>query len=251
MNKPDQTQALSRYLKPKMSALAGWCEKRIDPAALVRFALADYSKNEKLQQCSPASIYLALVACAQVGLEPGGVMQHAFIVPYKKEATFQLGYRGAIELANRSPLIDRVGANVVYENDDFDYDIGSSAYVRHKPATSDRGDMIGAYAFAKFRNGEIDVEWMPLADLEKVRASGHGGPAWTNWADQMHRKAPIRRLCKRLPLSRAAALAFKLDGEAEAGDVGAYRSTLTDTGAIVADPADRSGTTALKQAIRP
>lgn len=254
------TQALAHYLKQKREVLAEWCKGAVDPRSLERFALSEFQKTPKLQLCTPRSVYLALVACAQVGLEPGGVMQHCFIIPYKNkqpdksyamEAQFQLGYRGCFELANRSPLLARVGANLVYdaEVDALDIDLGSNAHVVHRPALRDRGEIAGAYAYAKFSNGEFDVEWCGMDDLEKIRKAGAEGPAWRTWFDQMYRKAPVKRLAKRLPLSSESARAFRLDSAAEAGDREAYFETLEDSG-VVLEPDDSnapaSGTDKLK-----
>ncbi len=243
---------LQQYLSGKIAQLTQWCKQDVDPASLVRFALADFKKSEKLRKCTMESIYLALVACAQVGLEPGGVMQHCFIIPYGGEAAFQLGYRGAIELANRSPRIARVGANLYYENDDFTIDIGSNARVQHSPELGPRGEIVGAYAFAKFANGEIDVEWTGMDDLTKIRDAGANGPAWKTWEDQMFRKAPIKRLAKRLPLTSECARAFVLDSQAEGGDRQAYRETLVESGVVLEDDdrnAPATGNDKLKAAI--
>lgn len=250
------SNVLARYLDDRIKPLREWCEGRVNPETLIRFARADFAKSPGLQKCTPQSIYLALIACAQVGLEPGGVMQHAFIIPYGKEATFQLGYRGVIELANRSPLIARVGMNLVYEAeiDDIDIDLGSDAHVVHRPVFRERGALAGAYAFAKYTTGEIDVEWCDLADLKKIRDAGQNGPAWKTWEDQMYRKAPMKRLAKRLPLSSEAARAFRLDSQAEGGDRAAYIETLEDSGVIVEDDDSnappKSGTDKLKAELK-
>jgi hypothetical protein len=53
---------------------------------------------------------------------------------------------------------------------------------------------------------------------ETLDAGGEGGPAYSDWADQMYRKAPLRRLCKRLPLGDDFFLAAKADELADAGE---------------------------------
>ncbi len=264
--KQTPTAILHEYLHRRTKVLGEWCKGGIDPRSLERFALADFQKSPKLQLCSPQPIYLALVACAQVGLEPGGVMQHCFIIPYnckqadKKtwgyEARFQLGYRGVFELANRSPLIARVGANLVYEAelDKLDIDLGSDAHVIHRPAFRDRGAIVGAYAYAKFTNGEFDAEWTGMDDLLKIRKAGAEGPAWQTWADQMYRKAPVKRIGKRLPLTPEAAWAFRLDSQAEGGDHAAYIETLEESGVVIehddSNGPARSGTEKLKAELK-
>lgn len=224
------TRRLAAYLETKRGALEQWAQNRIDPAALIRFALMDFQKSTQLQKCSPESIYLALIACAQVGLEPGGIRQEAFIVPYGSTATFQLGYRGILRLARETPGVSKVSANVVYDRDDFDVDLGTDAKVKHRPFLGgDRGDIVGAYAFAMFASGELDVEFMSRADLDKIKANAHTSRSdspWKLWEDQMFRKSPIRRLGKRLPLGERSAFGFALDAAGEGGDVNAYRDAF-------------------------
>lgn len=223
--------AMAKFLNDRRDRLAEWAQQRIDPAALIRFTLMDYQRSAQLQRCTPESIYLSLIACAQLGLEPGGVKQECFIVPYGDQATFQLGYRGILSLAARSRAIRKLSANVVYERDDFEIDLGTASRIIHRPALDDdRGEVIGAYAFAVMVPDEIDVEWMSRADLEKVRAQAQGttrsDSPWRLWEDQMFRKSPIRRLGKRLPLDSDAAFALQLDGAAVAGDRDGYRDAF-------------------------
>jgi recombinational DNA repair protein RecT len=73
-------------------------------------------------------------------------------------------------------------------------------------------------------NGEIDVEFMGVDELQKIKDNaaktrgGKPGPAYAEWEDQMYRKAPIRRLSKRLPLGDDFFLAAKADELAEIGE---------------------------------
>ncbi len=115
-------------------------------------------------------------------------------------------------------------SHVVYEGDDFRVFLGSEPRVEHIPTMGDRGDIIAAYAVAHLENGSIDIEVMTKAELEKIRHNaaqtrgGKDGPAYSEWEDQMYRKAPIRRLAKRLPLGDDFYIAMKADELAEAGE---------------------------------
>src|SRR5690606_34658863 len=104
------------------------------------------------------------------------------------------------------------------------------ARVTHRPALRDRGVLVGAYALAKMVSGEFEIEWMPLEELERVRAAAKRGdresPAYSQWADQMYRKAPIRRLSKRLPLGEEFHRAAKADELADVGDMRAYQRVI-------------------------
>lgn len=249
-------QALQRFLADRTAKLAEWAQGRIEPASLVRFALLEYSQSQQLQRCSPESIYLALIACAQVGLEPSGVKGEAYIVPFKTTATFMVGYRGLIKLALRSGQVKSLASHVVYERDTFEIDLGTSAHVVHKPALANRGKLLGAYALAKMASGEFEIEWMAVEDLEKIRSSAQRGdresPAYSGWADQMYRKAPIRRLAKRLPLGEDFHRAAQADELADAGDIQAYTRAIDAemVEPVATDEPKAKGTAAVKAAIK-
>ena len=58
-----------------------------------------------------------------------------------------------------------------------------------------------AFAFAKLNNGELIVEVMSKADVDKVRKAsktGTYGP-WADWYERMACKAVMHRLARRLP----------------------------------------------------
>lgn len=201
------------FLDRRMAQIARWTTQGVRPEALVRFALLDMDgeKGAKLRACSPQSIYLGLLACAVTGLEPGALKGEAYLVPYAGVAQFMPGYRGIIKQARRSREVMAMWANIVFERDTFDLDHGSANKLVHRPALRDRGDIIGAYAIARMANGHDEIEWMDRDDLEAVKNAGNKGPAWKDWEDQMFRKAPYRRLGKRLPLGADYYVALALE----------------------------------------
>lgn len=205
------------FLDARMKQIERWTTQGVKPEALVRFALMDMDgdKGKRLRECTQQSIYLGLLACAVTGLEPGALRGEAYLVPYKNkgvmEASFMPGWRGLVKQARRSRDIAAIGANVVFERDTFDLDLGTANTLVHKPALKDRGDIIGAYAIARLTGGGSEIEWMDRDDLNAVRRAGSDGPAWQDWEDQMYRKSPIRRLCKRLPLGADYYVALALE----------------------------------------
>lgn len=194
-----------QFLKARLDQLAKWVTGGVRAEALIRFALLDLQQNEKLRACDPGSIYLGLLACAQTGLEPGALRGESYLVPFAKKAQFIAGYKGLIKMARRSREVQTVGAEVVRERDRFELSLGSEPRILHVPAIGDRGLVIGAYSIAKLTHGGREMEWMDVADLDKIRkiAEQRGkSPAWASWESEMQRKSVIRRLCKRLPLGQ-------------------------------------------------
>lgn len=203
-----QLREVSTYLDQKIPQLTQWITGGVDPRALVRFAMLDMSAptraGEKLRECSRESIYMALLACAVTGLEPGALKGEAFLVPFARKAQFMPGWRGLVKQARRTREVAGVVAQVVFEADTFDIDLGTANTVVHRPLLrGDRGQIIGAYAIATLTGGHHEIEWMDREDLDAVKAVATkrgDSDAWRDWEDQMFRKAPIRRLAKRLPL---------------------------------------------------
>lgn len=217
----DEIKKHKSFLDARLPQIASWVSQGLRPEALVRFILRDMdgAKGAALRSCSPESIYLGLLACAVTGLEPGSLKGEAYLVPFKGEATFMVGYRGIIKQARRSREVVAIWSNVVYEGDEFDVDLGSANRLVHKPRLGARGEnIIAAYAIARLANGQDEIELMDRADLDGVRDAGNKGPAWADWSDQMMRKSPIRRIGKRLPLGADYYVALALDNAKDANE---------------------------------
>ena len=237
-------QHASKYLTARHDKLTKWVRFGVRSEALIRFCLLDLQQQPKLALCDPGSIFLGLLACAQTGLEPGALRQEAFLVPFAGKAQFMIGYRGIVKLARRSREVTSLPAHVVMDGDTFELDLGNGSAPVHRPLLrGDRGAMIGAYAAAKLRGGDYEVEWMDREDLELVRSRAQRGAkesdAWALWPDQMYRKTPIRRLGKRLPLGADYYLAEQVEQAQAEGKYDVAIAALDDVthGAASADGA--------------
>jgi recombination protein RecT len=211
---------LNMYLQQRAKNLAQYARNSVRPDTMIRLAVFEFANNEWLQKCQPETVYASLITAAQLGLEPSGVRGEAYLVPFKGKCTLIPGWRGLIKLALRSKAVKSIYSHVVLSGDDFVVQLGTDIKIHHVPlmnAGDEVREVIAAYAVAVLENGQLDVEVMDRFELDRVRdfaASGRGGkdgPAYQQWADQMYRKAPIRRLCKRLPLGDDYFLAAKLD----------------------------------------
>lgn len=210
---------LNQYLQARSKNLAQYARNSVNPATMIRLAVFQFSQDDWLQKCQPETVYSSLITAAQLGLEPSGVRGEAYLVPFKGKCTLIPGWRGLIKLALRSKAVKQIYSHVVLDGDEFAVMLGTAPKIHHVPAINagPERDVIAAYAVAVMENGAVDIEVMDADELNRIRtfaAAGRGGkdgPAYTQWADQMARKAPIRRLCKRLPLGDDYFLAAKLD----------------------------------------
>lgn len=187
--------------------------KHMDPDRMARIALTVLRQTPKLNECDPQSFLGALMTCAQVGLEPGPLGE-AYLVPYGRTVTFVPGYRGLVKLAWQSGQLNTIAAHVVYEHDEFDYSYGLEPTLTHKPALSNRGEVIAVYAVATFKHGGNAFEIMSVDDVKAIQRrsrADNDGPWKTDW-EQMARKTVLKRLSKWLPLSSEFASAIERDG---------------------------------------
>ena len=99
--------------------------------AVVR--LARVPKNSKLFEASPVSLVLAVAEAAGYGWEIGGVLGHAWLVPYGGVVQMQPGYKGMLDLCYRAGGVVSVGCECVHEGDEFEHVSGDEERIVHKP----------------------------------------------------------------------------------------------------------------------
>lgn len=201
----------------------------------------------KLQLCTMESVLACIKQCAELGLEPGGVLGHAYLIPFEDKkagtviCTLIVGYRGMIHLALRSSLVHQIEAHVVYSNDKFRVVHGLTPVLEHEPALSNRGSPLAAYCLARLANGEKHVEVLPWEVVMKHKAKSRAaasGP-WVEHEEEMARKTAVRVACKYLPQSDDLKDALNYeDDEFVDGEV--VRSALpADTNAVTLDATAR------------
>ena len=95
------------------------------------------------------------VAIMPVAINAGKSMGHIFLIPFKGECTIVVGYKGYCELAYRSGLPVYIQSEVVYQNDTFEYELGSSPFIKHqKFEGKDRGTRRGVYLIIAFKTAK-------------------------------------------------------------------------------------------------
>lgn len=172
---------------------------------LARVFVTELRKNPKLMACSKISLMAAMMQTAQLGLEVG-VIGHAYLIPYKTECQLVIGYRGLIAMALRSGKVRSINAQIVYEDDDFDFSFGTDAFLKHKPKLDGSGKPIAVYAIASLDDGSKTFDVMSMQEVDAIRGrskSSESGPWVTDFAE-MAKKCIVRRFCKMLPVSAEA-----------------------------------------------
>lgn len=206
----DQQYTMQDYIRRMSGEIAKALPSVITPERFTRITLSALSSNPQLASTTPKSFLAAMMTAAQLGVEPNTPLGQAYLLPYYNknvlECQFQLGYKGLLDLAYRSGDISVIQAHVVYEKDEFDFELGLDAKIRHKPAMKDRGEPIAFYAIFKTKDGGYGFEVMSVDDVRehakrysKAYASGRMSP-WTTNFEEMAKKTVLKRVLKYAPL---------------------------------------------------
>ncbi|MFE1598225.1 recombinase RecT [Methylobacterium sp. ID0610] len=166
-----------------------------------RVLLTAVQNNPDLLKLERRSFFNAAMRAAQDGLLPDG--REGAIVEFKGRAQWMPMIAGIRKKVRNSGEIATWEANVVFENDHFEYQLGDEPKIVHTPVLTNRGKPIAAYSIAVLKSGERSREVMTIEEIEKVRSVSRaktGGP-WSQWWEEMARKTVARRHSKVLPLS--------------------------------------------------
>jgi recombination protein RecT len=169
-----------------------------------------------LWECDPYSVVGGLRQGAQLGFQLLGPLGLFYLVPFKREAVFIVGYRGFVELAYRSGQVKDVIAELVYEGDPFTVTKGTSPKIVHADA-GPPGDrpIVAAYAVARLRTGGTVSKVIYEAEWEAARQASPAGRKrqgpWEDHRPAMIRKTALRRLEPWLPKTAALGEAFTSD----------------------------------------
>jgi len=199
---------LWKYISSRKDAIAKTLPKHINPERMARIAFLEVRKNPQLLNCSPQSLFGAILSASQLGVEPGPLGQ-CYLVPFYNKKTqsydvqFVLGYKGMIDLARRSGVITNIYAHEVREKDEFSYCYGLNPQLNHVPALTERGDILGFYAVAHLKDGGHLFQYLSVEDVEKRKDRSKAkeyGP-WQSDYEEMGKKTVLRHMWKYLPVS--------------------------------------------------
>jgi len=216
--KLESVQTLLEEYKPKIAAVL---PSYLTPERMLRVAMMVIQDNPKLLDCTQASLIASVIQTAQLGLSLDKQLGEAYLVPYGNVCNFQPGYKGLIELAYRSNKISLVYANVVYQQDEYEYIEGLHPDIKHVRSKERQGDndIVAFYAIIQFKDGAVKHYWMWKWEVDDVmqQSKAKGFSPWKTHYVEMGKKTVIRRALKTAPSSSDVRRAVSLDEYAEAG----------------------------------
>ena len=230
-----------------------------DPEVARKFVAdisAVVSQNPQLQNCLPATIISAGFVAQALNLPLSQTLGFAYVVPYKDKAQFIIGYKGLIQLAQRSGQFQRLGVRSVHEGeyagqDEFGDDLFNFSH------EFDEKPVVGYFAYFVLANGFKKTMYMTKAQAEahgkrysKAFAADWSGNLWRDQFDLMAQKTVMKLLLNRYaPLSvelqkavQADQAVIKPDGSYEYVDnAPEERSRTTVANANLAPTANKNG----------
>ena len=231
----EKKDVLPELLQKMGPEIARAVPKHVNPDRMVRIALTTLRVTPELMRCTPGSFLGCVMSAAQLGLEIGGPLALAYLIPFKNECTLIVSYRGMMNLARRSGMVNAIYAYDVREGDKFSYKLGLNPTIDHEPSEKqDREEkpITHVYAVAKLKDGEPIFTVLTRAQVEKFRQrskAANSGP-WVTDYTAMALKTAIRRLFTWLPQSAEMALAATIDEAPELGQrqAAVWDPTVTD-----------------------
>lgn len=173
-------------------------------------ALQVVNSNKALQNASPESIFGAVVTAATLNLPINDNLGFAYIVPFKGQASFQMGYKGFIQLAQRSGQFKRINACKTYSGDTEQsvYE-RLTAFLPKEP----KGEVTGYIAYFQLLNG-FEAH-LAMTNKEMAAHAGQysqsfkkGYGVWKDNFEAMAQKTVLKLLLsKQAPLSIVPTLA--------------------------------------------
>lgn len=185
-------------------------ENALKSAWLMIQETQDKDKRSALEVCTRESIANALLSMVIQGLNPD--KKQCYFIVYGNKLQMQRSYFGSMAVAKSvDPDIDDIYGMVVYDGDEFEYEIskGKKIVTKHiqKIQNVQKDNIIAAYACVVYKSGkenyvimtidEIKQAWK-MSKMNPVDEKGHikSGSTHDKFTAEMCIKTVINRICK-------------------------------------------------------
>jgi len=199
----DVIATVGKMLADAWPTIKSTIPSHVTPERMTRIALNTIRTNPDLLLCSVPSLVGAIMQCARFGFEPNTTGE-CYILPYRSEATFQLGYIGHVQLLHRSGMVAGVGVTDVCERDEATFDYGPGARPVVRKHADERGEVKGFFAWVELISGGYIWEYMTKREVEQHRDRFSKMPTGKGWKENfvaMGKKTVLLRVMKLAPKS--------------------------------------------------
>ena len=207
---PSPVAVIRKHIGSMESQFAAALPKHIPVDRFMRVVMTAVQNNPDLLGADRQSFFNAAVKAAQDGLLPDG--REGALVPFRGRVTWMPMVAGIRKKVRNSGEITTWDCHVVYENDEFQFQLGDQPRVHHTyDLKIDRGKIVGVYSVARLKDGSLSYEVMSVGDVYAIRDRSDAWKAfvakkikstpWSTDEAEMFRKTAAKRHAKVLPLS--------------------------------------------------
>lgn len=170
--------------------------------------------NKMVREADPRTVLAAAATAASLDLPISPSLGKAWIVPYNGVAQFQLGYKGVIELAQRSGRMKSIIMTPVYEGEMEDWNRFTETYT---PGEKKSDVVVGYFACFELLNGFRKAAYWSKDDVIKhaskfSKAYKRGTGPWKTDFDAMACKTVLLSIMKTYaPMSIEMQMAIEAD----------------------------------------
>ena len=174
-----------------------------------------YNTDRTLQMCDPKNVVMEALKAASLKLPINKQLGFAWIVPYRDGRTgryiptFQLGYKGYVQLCMRTGAYRYINADVVYEGELVKHDkLTGEIEIDPEKRTGDK--KVGYFAFIETLNGFRKTLYMTVEEVTKhaqqySKSYSSKNSVWATDFDAMALKT-----CLRLLLSKYGVMSVEM-----------------------------------------
>lgn len=181
--------------------------------------------NEIQKPCDAKSVLISAFNLCQIGLIPGGLLGHAYLIPRRIRDSYrccvEIGYQGYMSMARESGWLDTVYADVVLHGEVFRHFVDRSGpQIEHElpidrvlSNSNVRTSCVGAYCVYTTKSHHQSLRVVPKSSIDTVDS---GRDVWQSHYYEMVRKTAIRRAAKDWHMrSNRLNMAMALDEDTE------------------------------------
>ena len=164
-------ESIEKYEKKNLTDLLSGTN--ISPQKFKQMLVNELERSPNLQNAflkNPASFFASALYCAELNLSPSSLVGEFYFTVANESVKPILGYKGLVALLLRSNKVKKIWAEVVYTEDDFEYELGLEPKMVHIPnfnsvKTCDNIKCI--YACAKIED-EVVFKVMTLEEIKTI-----------------------------------------------------------------------------------
>lgn len=200
---PQKSMALQRIDNLKVALNEDYIQNQLksaladNSAAFAASVIDLYTSEKYLQECDPKQVIMQAMKAAVLKLPVIKSLGYAYVIAYNKVPSFQIGYKGLIQLAIRSGEYRHINADVVYEGEYKTSNKLTGEYDLNGQAKS--SNVIGFFAYFELKNGFSKTLYMTRERVDSharkySKSYNTASSPWKGEFDAMAIKTVLRLL---------------------------------------------------------